>query len=41
MKSSLFLLAGGLLIASAYAAETASAPPNLHNLMKNIVAVQT
>jgi cytochrome c556 len=40
MKSSVFLLGSGLLIASAYAADPAPAP-NLHDLMKNIVAVQT
>lgn len=40
MKSSLFVLAGGLLIASAYAADPAPAP-NLHELMKNVVAIQT
>jgi cytochrome c556 len=40
MKSSLFLLAGGLLAASAYAADPAPAP-NLHELMKNVVAIQT
>jgi len=41
MKSSLFLLAGGLLMASAYAADPAPAAPNLHELMKNVVAIQT
>ena len=40
MKSSLFLLGGSLLVASAFAAESAPAP-NLHELMKNIVAIQT
>ena len=40
MKSSVFVLAGGLLIASAYAADPAPAP-NLHELMKNVVAIQT
>src|SRR6187551_2897250 len=40
MKSSLFLLGGCLLVASAFAAESAPAP-NLHELMKNIVAIQT
>jgi hypothetical protein len=39
MKSSLFLLGGGLLSVTAYAA-IPSAAPNLHELMKNIVAVQ-
>lgn len=39
MKSSLFLLAGSLIFASAYAGSPA-APPNLHELMKNVVAVQ-
>ncbi len=41
MKSSLFALAVALAIASAYAADPAPAAPNLHNLMKNVVAVQT
>jgi len=41
MKRSLLLLGGGLLIASAYAANQASPAPNLHELMKNVVAVQT
>src|ERR1041385_8793571 len=41
MKSSLWLVVGGgLLIASAYAADPAPAP-NVHNLMKNVVAIQT
>jgi cytochrome c556 len=40
MKSSSFLLAGGLLVATAYAADPAPAP-NLHELMKNVVAIQT
>jgi cytochrome c556 len=40
MKSSLVLFAGTLLVAGAYAAESA-APPNLHELMKNVVAIQT
>src|ERR1044072_5396547 len=40
MKSSLFLLAGGVLVATAYAADPAPAP-NLHELMKNVVAIQT
>jgi hypothetical protein len=35
----MFLLVGGLLAASAYAADAPG--PNLHDLMKNIVAVQT
>jgi hypothetical protein len=39
MKSSLFLLAGSLIFASAYAGSPAAAP-NLHALMKNVVAVQ-
>jgi hypothetical protein len=38
---SLFLLGGSLLIASVYAAEGGAPAPNLHNLMKNVVAVQT
>lgn len=42
MKSSLFLLSSGLFFASAYAADPAPAPAaNLHDLMKNVVAVQT
>jgi cytochrome c556 len=41
MKSSLFLLGGGLLVASAYAAQSAAPAPNLHELMKNVVAIQT
>jgi cytochrome c556 len=40
MKSSLFLLGGGLMFVSAYAANP-SAAPNLHELMKNVVAPQT
>jgi hypothetical protein len=40
MKSALFLLGGGLVIAAAYAADSA-APANLHELMKNVVAIQT
>jgi cytochrome c556 len=40
MKSSVLLLAGGLLIATAHAADPAPAP-NLHELMKKVVAVQT
>jgi cytochrome c556 len=40
MKSSLFLLGGSLLVASAFAADPAPAP-NLHELMKNVVAIQT
>lgn len=40
MKSSVLLLASGLLVASAYAADPAPAP-NLHELMKNVVAIQT
>ena len=40
MKSSLCLLGGILLSACASAADSA-APPNLHDLMKNVVAVQT
>src|ERR1044072_2469284 len=39
-SSSLFVLAGGLLVANAYAADPAPAP-NLHELMKNVVAIQT
>ena len=40
MKSSVFLLGSSLLFTSAYAAGPAPAP-NLHDLMKNVVAVQT
>jgi cytochrome c556 len=41
MKSSLLLLGCGLVgVAAAYAADPAPAP-NLHELMKNVVAVQT
>ena len=40
MKSSVFLLGSGLIVASAHAAAPATAP-NLHDLMKNVVAVQT
>jgi uncharacterized protein YPO0396 len=40
MKSSVFLLGCGLMVAGVYAADTAPAP-NLHQLMKNVVAVQT
>jgi cytochrome c556 len=40
MKPSLFLLAGGLICASAYAGNPTPAA-NLHDLMKNIVAPQT
>ncbi len=40
MKSAVFLLTAGLAIACASAAENA-APPNLHELMKNVVAVET
>jgi hypothetical protein len=40
MKSALFLLTGALLVAGAYAADSIT-PPNLHELMKNVVAVQT
>lgn len=40
MKSSLLLLAGGLMFASAYAGSPPAAP-NLHQLMKDIVAPQT
>ena len=36
----MFLLAGGLLMVSAYAADPAP-PANLHDLMKNVVAIQT
>ncbi len=39
MKSTLFLLAAALMVMGAYAANT-SVPPNLHELMKNVVAVQ-
>jgi hypothetical protein len=31
----------GLVIATAYAADPAPAAPNLHHLMKNVVAIQT
>jgi len=43
MKSSLFLLGTSLLLATAYAADPAppAAAPNLHHLMKSVVAVQT
>ncbi|MEJ1963254.1 MAG: hypothetical protein WDO56_17530 [Gammaproteobacteria bacterium] len=43
MKSLLFLLASGLLVAPIHASDTTApaAAPNLHNLMKNVVAVQT
>jgi cytochrome c556 len=41
MKPSLFLLAGGLICASAYAGNPAPAAANLHDLMKTIVAPQT
>jgi len=41
MRSSLFLLGAGLLCAAAsYATNTPAAAPNLHDLMKKIVAVQ-
>jgi hypothetical protein len=40
MKSSVFLLGCGLMVAGVYAADPAPAP-NLHELMKNVVAVQT
>jgi cytochrome c556 len=40
MKASWFLLGGSLVLASVHGAESA-APPNLHDLMKNVVAVQT
>lgn len=40
MKSFVFLLGSGLLFANAYAAAPAPAP-NLHDLMKNVVALQT
>jgi hypothetical protein len=40
MKSSIFLLSSALLLASAYATDPAPAP-NLHELMKDVVAVQT
>jgi hypothetical protein len=39
MKSTALLLIGGVLVASAYAASTPA--PTLHDLMKNVVAVQT
>jgi hypothetical protein len=39
MKSSLFLLSGSLMFATAYAGNPPAAP-NLHDLMKNVVAVQ-
>jgi hypothetical protein len=43
MKTTLFLLGGSLLFVSAYGgtAATAAAAPNLHDLMKTVVAVQT
>jgi cytochrome c556 len=42
MKSSLLLLGFGLVAAGVHAADTAApAAPNLHELMKNVVAVQT
>lgn len=40
MKPSVFLLSSALLFATAFAAAPAPAP-NLHDLMKNVVAVQT
>ena len=40
MKSSLCVLAGIAILVGAYEAHSAAAPPNLHDLMKNVVAVQ-
>jgi hypothetical protein len=41
MKSSLLLLSCGLLAVGAYAADKAPTTPNLHEIMKKVVAVQT
>src|ERR1044071_5418459 len=44
LSCGLFTLGCGLIVAGAHAADPAPAPagpPNLHNLMKNVVAVQT
>jgi hypothetical protein len=40
MKSSLYVLAGGLVLVSAYADNAGHAAANLHDLMKNVVALQ-
>lgn len=40
MKSSLYVLAGIAILVGAYEAHSAAATPNLHDLMKNVVAVQ-
>lgn len=40
-RSSLLLLGCGLLAAGVYASDKAAAAPNLHELMKNVVAIQT
>jgi hypothetical protein len=41
MKPSIYVLAGIALLAGAHEARSAAPPPNLHDLMKNVVAVQT
>jgi hypothetical protein len=41
MKSSLFLIGCGFVAAGVCVADTAPAAPNLHELMKNVVAIQT
>ncbi len=40
-KSSVLLLGCALMAAGVYAADTAAPAPNLHELMKNVVAIQT
>lgn len=40
-KSSVLLLGCALMVAGVYAADTPAPAPNLHELMKNIVAIQT
>jgi len=41
MKRLAFLLGGSAMLIAAYEVHSAAAPPTLHELMKNIVAVQT
>lgn len=41
MKSSLYVPASIAILVAAHEAHSAAAPPNLHDLMKNVVAVQT
>jgi hypothetical protein len=41
MKSTLYVLGGIAILAGTHDAHSAAAPPNLHDLMKSVVAVQT